>query len=32
MNIIKSSVKKIQAADRVNLLRSTSCKFEQYES
>ena len=31
MYINKSSVTKIEAADRINLLRSTSCRFEQYE-
>ena len=28
----KPSVTKIEATDRVNLLQSTSCRFEQYES
>ena len=32
MYINKLSVKKIEAADKVNLLRNTSCRFEQYES
>ena len=32
MYINKPSVTKIEAADRVNLLRSTSCSFEQYKS
>ena len=32
MYINKPSVMKVEAADRVNLLHSTSCKFEQYES
>ena len=32
MYINKLSVTKIEAADRVNLLRSTICRFEQYES
>ena len=31
MYINKPSVRKIEAADRVNLLHSTSCRFEQYE-
>ena len=31
MYINKPSVTQIEAADRVNLLRSTSCRFEQYE-
>ena len=31
MYINKSSVTKIEGADRVNLLHSTSCSFEQYE-
>ena len=31
MYINRPSVTKIEAADRVYLLRSTSCKFEQYE-
>ena len=31
MYINKPSVTKIKAADRVNLLQSTSCRFEQYE-
>ena len=32
MYINKPSATKIEAADRVNLLRSTSCRFEQYKS
>ena len=32
MYINKLSVTKIEAADRVNLLHSTSCSFEQYKS
>ena len=32
MYINKPSVIKIEAADRVNLLHSTSCGFEQWES
>ena len=32
MYINKPSVSKIEAADRVNLLRSSGCMFEQYES
>ena len=32
MYINKPSVTKIEAADRVDLLHSTSCRFEQYES
>ena len=32
MYINKPSVTKIEAADRVNLLRSTSCSFERYRS
>ena len=32
MYINKSSVTKIEAADRVNLLHGTSCSFEQYKS
>ena len=32
MYINKPSVTKIEAADRVNLLHSTSCSFEQYKS
>ena len=32
MYINKPSVTKIEAADRINLLNSTSCRFEQYES
>ena len=32
MHINKPSVTKIEAADRVNLLHSTSCRLEQYES
>ena len=32
MYINKPSVTKIEAADRVNLLHSTSCRFEQYKS
>ena len=32
MYINKPSVRKIEAADRVNLLHSTSCSFEQYKS
>ena len=31
MYIDKPSVAKIEAARRVNLLHSTSCRFEQYE-
>ena len=31
MYIDKPSVTKPEAADRVNLLHSTSCRFEQYE-
>ena len=31
MYINKPSVTKIEAADRVNLLHSFSCRFEQYE-
>ena len=31
MYINKPSVTKIEAADRVNLLHSTSCSFEQYK-
>ena len=31
MYITKPLVTKIEAADRVNLLHSTSCRFEQYE-
>ena len=32
MYINKPSVMKIEAADRVNLLLSTSCRVEQYEN
>ena len=32
MYIDKPSVTKIEAADPVNLLHSTSCSFEQYKS
>ena len=32
MYINKPSVIKIEAADRVNLLHSASCRFEQYKS
>ena len=32
MYINKPSVTKIEAADEVNLLHSTSCSFEQYNS
>ena len=32
MYINKPLVTKIEAADRVNLLHSTSCSFEQWES
>ena len=32
MYINKPSVTKIEAADRVNLLHSTSCRFKQYKS
>ena len=32
MYLNKPSVTKIGAADRVNLLHTTSCSFEQYES
>ena len=32
MYITKPSVTKIEAADRVNLLHSTSCSYEQYKS
>ena len=32
MYINKPSKTKIDAADRVNLLHSTSCRFEQYKS
>ena len=32
MYISKPSVTKIEAADRVNLLHSTGCRLEQYES
>ena len=32
MYINKTSVTKIEAADRVNLLHPTSCSFEQYKS
>ena len=32
MYINKPSVTKIKAADRVNLLHSSSCRFEQYKS
>ena len=32
MYINKPSVTRIKAADRVNLLRGTSCRLEQYES
>ena len=32
MYINKPSVTKIEAADRVNLLHSASCSFEQYKS
>ena len=32
MYINKPLVTKIEAADRVNLLHSTSCSFEQYKS
>ena len=32
MYINKPSVTKIEAADRINLLQSTSCRFKQYES
>ena len=32
MYINKPSVTKIEAADKVNLLCSTSCSFEQYKS
>ena len=32
MYINKPSVTKIEAADRVNLLHSSSCGFEQYKS
>ena len=31
MYINKPSVRKTEAADRVNLLHSPSCRFEQYE-
>ena len=31
MYINEPSVTKIEAADRINLLHSTSCRFEQYE-
>ena len=31
MYINKLSVTKIEAADRVNLLHATSCRFEKYE-
>ena len=31
MYVNKTSVTKIAAADRVNHLHSTSCRFEQYE-
>ena len=31
MYINKPSVTKIEAADRFNLLHSTSCRFERYE-
>ena len=32
MYVNKPSVTKIEAADRVSLLQSTRCKFEEYES
>ena len=32
MYINKPSVTKIEAADRVNLLHGTNCRFEQYNS
>ena len=32
MYINEPSVTKIEAADRINLLHSTSCSFEQYKS
>ena len=32
MYINKPSVTKIEAAGRINLLQSTSCRFEQYDS
>ena len=32
MYINKPSVTKIEVADRVNLLHSINCRFEQYES
>ena len=32
MSIDKPSVTKIEAADRVNILPSTGCSFEQYKS
>ena len=32
MYVNKPSVTKLEAADRVNLLRTTNCRFEQYES
>ena len=32
MYVNKPSVTKIEAADRVNLLHSTGCSFEQYRS
>ena len=32
MYINKSSVANTEAADKINLLHSTSCRFEQYES
>ena len=31
MYISKPSVTKIEAGDKVNILHSASCKFEQYE-
>ena len=31
MYVNKASVTKTEAADRVNLFHSTSCRFEQYE-
>ena len=32
MHVNNHSVTKIEAADRVNLLHSTSCSFKQYKS
>ena len=32
MYINKPSVTKVEAADKVNLLHSTSCSFEQYKT